>query len=158
MKVCNKCLEEKPIECFHNRGDRKRATCKECDRKKNREYYETYRERILTRNKEYRGRSLEQISENKARYYRENKEVILEKMAAKDFGITVEEVRDLRKLPCRICGTEKCKSGRAIAIDHCHETGRIRGVLCANCNTGIGLLNDSPELLRNAASYLEENQ
>lgn len=44
---------------------------------------------------------------------------------------------------------------RDMAVDHCHETHRVRGLLCSACNTAIGLLQDDPEVLRRAASYLE---
>jgi len=40
-------------------------------------------------------------------------------------------------------------------VDHCHETGRIRGVLCHGCNTGIGLLKDKTEVLEKAIKYLK---
>lgn len=42
-----------------------------------------------------------------------------------------------------------------LAVDHCHDTGVVRGLLCQNCNQGIGKLQDSPDLLRRAASYIE---
>ncbi|WP_434976453.1 endonuclease VII domain-containing protein [Streptomyces puniciscabiei] len=42
-------------------------------------------------------------------------------------------------------------------VDHCHKTGRVRGVLCFNCNSGLGLLRDDPEVVRRAAAYLEGN-
>lgn len=52
-----------------------------------------------------------------------------------------------------------CRRGLAAVkrthIDHCHSTGRVRGILCSECNTGIGKLKDSPELLRRALAYLE---
>lgn len=58
---------------------------------------------------------------------------------------------------CAICeGTNK--NGRRLAVDHCHETDRIRGLLCGTCNSGIGLLKDDPDLCRLAAKYLEEPQ
>ena len=53
---------------------------------------------------------------------------------------------------CAICG--KAENGKRLAIDHCHKTGEVRGLLCALCNTAIGKLNDDPELLERAAMYL----
>ncbi|MFK0048340.1 endonuclease VII domain-containing protein [Streptomyces sp. NPDC090741] len=51
---------------------------------------------------------------------------------------------------CCICLTDP-----AVHVDHCHETGRVRGVLCLNCNMGLGLLKESPDHIRRAIQYLE---
>jgi hypothetical protein len=45
----------------------------------------------------------------------------------------------------------------AVHVDHCHKTGRVRGVLCFNCNSAIGKLGDDPDAVRRAAAYLEGN-
>ncbi|WP_335755288.1 endonuclease VII domain-containing protein [Streptomyces niveus] len=50
-----------------------------------------------------------------------------------------------------------CLSAPAAHVDHCHETGRVRGVLCFNCNSAIGKLGDDPDTLRRATAYLEGN-
>ena len=50
-----------------------------------------------------------------------------------------------------------CLSAPAAQVDHCHETGRLRGVLCFNCNSAIGKLGDDPDTLRRAIAYLEGN-
>ena len=68
-------------------------------------------------------------------------------------GITDSQLRDLlaeQGSKCLIC-----QENEATDIDHCHNTGRIRGLLCNGCNSGIGLLADPPERLRAAADYLE---
>jgi hypothetical protein len=55
---------------------------------------------------------------------------------------------------CSICNVNKADIKRDFAIDHCHITGEIRGLLCANCNTGIGMLKDDINILIKAIEYL----
>jgi hypothetical protein len=50
-----------------------------------------------------------------------------------------------------------CKIRTKLVVDHCHEELRVRGLLCASCNTGIGMLQDSTAVLRAAIAYLEAN-
>jgi len=77
------------------------------------------------------------------------------------YGITLEEydvMNEEQNGQCAICGTtggkyeETKKCG--LSVDHCHETGTIRGLLCNDCNTGIGHFKDNPQLLNNAYEYL----
>lgn len=80
------------------------------------------------------------------------------KSRARAFGITVEHLQALMAAQgegCAICGNA-CRTGRALALDHDHETGDLRGLLCSNCNRGIGYLQDSPEVIRSALAYLEK--
>lgn len=68
------------------------------------------------------------------------------------YGITVNEYHTMllsQKNKCLICKEEK-----ELLVDHCHETGIVRGLVCHLCNTGIGMLKDSTELLANALQYL----
>jgi hypothetical protein len=55
---------------------------------------------------------------------------------------------------CAICGAKKADKARRLAVDHCHETGAVRGLLCACCNTAIGKLRDDPDLMIKAAEYV----
>ncbi len=63
---------------------------------------------------------------------------------------------------CAVCGQIETKiiKGRLIklAVDHCHDSGAIRGLLCSKCNQGLGHLDDSPERLRRAIAYLERER
>jgi len=58
---------------------------------------------------------------------------------------------------CAICGAIANKSGKRLPVDHCHNTGKNRGILCDKCNRGVGLMNDDPTLLRKAIAYLESH-
>ncbi len=76
------------------------------------------------------------------------------KHALKRYGMTPEEYSSLlevQKGGCAVCG-KKCT--RRLAVDHDHETGRVRGLLCMPCNTAIGSLRDSPALVAKAVVYL----
>lgn len=62
---------------------------------------------------------------------------------------------------CGICGNKEVAIGvggkvLALAIDHCHDTGKVRGLLCVNCNKGLGHFKDSVDVLKSAISYLEK--
>jgi hypothetical protein len=73
------------------------------------------------------------------------------------YGITPERYDEMIRASqgrCYVCAAA-CPSVKSLAVDHCHDTGRVRGLLCWNCNRGIGTFQDSPELLRIAADYLE---
>ena len=55
---------------------------------------------------------------------------------------------------CELCGRGAANLRRALCLDHCHATGKFRGWLCGNCNTGIGKLGDNAQGLHRALAYL----
>ena len=76
------------------------------------------------------------------------------------FGLTRREYDDMlahQKGKCAICGSidPGSKNKGQFSVDHDHVTGDIRGLLCTQCNTGLGSFQDNPEFLRMAISYLE---
>jgi len=79
----------------------------------------------------------------------------------RNFGLSLEEYDRMLQAQanaCAICGSTEAggRGGRAgsFHVDHCHATGRVRGLLCHSCNTGIGHLRDSIPLLQRAVVYL----
>ena len=56
---------------------------------------------------------------------------------------------------CKICKGHAIEFSRRLAVDHCHETGKVRGLLCMFCNTGLGNFKDNIDLLEEAIAYLK---
>lgn len=76
------------------------------------------------------------------------------------YGITIEEYECLlynQDNKCAICFSSDPKGKGGFHIDHCHESGKIRGILCSMCNLMLGKAGDDPALLRRAANYIEIN-
>lgn len=59
---------------------------------------------------------------------------------------------------CAICGTELRRGRKNAHVDHCHETGQVRGLLCGACNAALGLLKDDLSSLQNAFTYILSNK
>lgn len=78
------------------------------------------------------------------------------------YGITLSEYNTIRKEQhncCKICGTHEHKQiHKKLVVDHCHSSGAVRGLLCNNCNTALGLLRDDTELFESCIKYLKESQ
>jgi len=83
----------------------------------------------------------------------------------KSFGITLQDYQrmaEAQNYQCAICGeletgTDKQGVPRRMPVDHCHATGKIRGLLCSACNKALGGFRDRPDLLRKAAGYVEKH-
>jgi transcription elongation factor Elf1 len=68
----------------------------------------------------------------------------------------INQMREEQDYACAVCrkSEEDCPK-QSLHVDHDHKTGRIRGLLCGQCNSGLGMFGDAPERLRNASNYLE---
>jgi len=140
-RTCIKCHETKDIEEFYksrrrqdNYSIRYTTECKECSLK------------------------------NRKEHYVENKERIMDSHRFRSYGITKEEYKEMlqdQDGKCAICKREESARAnltgkvRALAVDHCHITGNVRGLLCRACNLGIGHFGDNLETLEEAIKYLE---
>ena len=79
----------------------------------------------------------------------------------KEYGLTTEDYSAMLKAQnnlCAICGNPETATYRgktkALCVDHCHKTGEVRGLLCRECNLGVGYFQDAPNVLRHAIKYL----
>lgn len=73
------------------------------------------------------------------------------------YGITYETYLSMLEEQGGVCAVCSAPPGRRVlCVDHNHETGRVRGLLCSNCNAGIGMLGDDPDRLESAITYLKD--
>ena len=76
------------------------------------------------------------------------------------YNITIadyEKLLEKQNNCCAICYSKTGSANKRLAVDHNHQTGIIRGLLCDECNTGLGKFKDNPSLLTNAIAYLIKN-
>lgn len=80
-----------------------------------------------------------------------------ERELPKTYGITVAEYESLLLSQAGVCALceRPCASNRRLAVDHDHDTGRVRGLLCISCNQALGKLGDSAEAIARVIHYLE---
>lgn len=135
-KACSLCRQTKPIDCFgfKARSDVfRRARCRECEANERAKY--VARDRV------------------------------------KKYGITASDYQAILRLQggrCAICKTNRPfgriingarkRKRRTLSVDHCHATGKVRGLLCARCNIAIGNFADDTNIMRAAIAYLESHR
>jgi hypothetical protein len=96
---------------------------------------------------------------NQALHYAANKEKRIAYVRFRKTGVTQEQYDGAylkQKGVCAICSCE-CSSGRKLSADHCHTSGVFRGLLCTQCNTGLGKFKDNKLLLEKAIQYLKDS-
>lgn len=129
MRTCKECGEEKELSAFpQNRPGSFRNTCKSCYADKSRKWRE------------------------------DNPDYMWAYNLWRNYQVTVGDYMKMweqQGYRCCICEYDYDKED--LCVDHDHETGLVRGLLCSNCNIGLGMFEDNPQILRAAADYLENN-
>lgn len=177
-RICLTCGRE----FVPSKNDKRIKYCsEECRLEKRREYNVDYYYKNIEKSREYRNsekyKETRRVYNEKRRERYKNDEEYRKEIRKKvkdyqkshpemrlaqrlrQYGITPDEYRNILEKQdgkCAICGSEIGNSeGDRLYVDHNHKTGKVRGILCSNCNTGIGKFHDSTELLKNAIYYLE---
>lgn len=112
---------------------------------------EAARQRYLTNRAS--GRIKNKTKANRSRYKNEQ-------YYRKRYNLSLNQYQHLEKLQdykCSICGCDDEHLDRKLAVDHCHETLNIRGLLCGRCNTTLGKVEDNVDLLHNMIKYLQKD-
>jgi len=153
QRRCNVCLKTKSLTEFYNDKSRslgKSYTCKICKNTKVIKYRSSLSDEVLLE----RGLTTNKI--RRSRYYKKYKNTtIKESLLRTRYGITSEILEKMKidqNYKCKICGKSV-----TLVVDHCHKSYKVRGLLCNNCNSGLGMFNDNIETIKNALKYLENN-
>ena len=145
MKTCSNCGEVRPKEVFYrdkNKADGCSSWCKECTKEINAQWYTENREKAKV---------------SRTKWHKDNKEIVRNRKLILRYGITLDQYNDLfskQKGCCAICEEHQDTFSRALAVDHCHKTGKVRGLLCVNCNSALGKLKENIQKIIKAAEYL----
>lgn len=154
QRICQKCKESKPLLKFHNdKSDKlgKHRRCKEC--------MKGYRQNFNAQQMRVR-------KDTAKKWYEENKKRCLSSgrnnWLKRKYGITTAEYNTLLEKQgrrCAICERSDTDRNRQryFPVDHDHSTGVIRGILCDQCNKGLGHFKDNPIFLRKAISYVRRS-
>ena len=129
-----------------------------------REYARLHREDMKDRLYEWRKNNPEKSKAIYNKYSQSEKGKIKNRRFAKkvrllSYGITEEDLTKLKEDQnnmCAICGIKIDESIKNLAIDHDHKNGQVRGLLCMNCNIGLGAFRDNKRTMLNAIDYLEK--
>lgn len=116
------------------------------------------REKQAAYNKIYAAENRAEQAAKRKIYNEENREELANRGRLKKYGVTPDDFKRFLVAQggvCAICGGLGGKTG--LCVDHDHETGKVRGLLCRFCNTGIGNLKDSSDITRRATKYLKQH-
>lgn len=139
-KKCSTCKEIKILDCFHKTSRSYGGfnnECKPCRSKRDK-----------LRPKETRHRE-----------YLKNRQKQLDRDLFKHYGITRDQFNEMRVKQdylCAICSKHESESNKGLHTDHCHDTKKVRGLLCNACNLAIGQLKHNTTILLKAISYLKQ--
>ncbi|CAB5144295.1 Recombination endonuclease VII [uncultured Caudovirales phage] len=155
LKTCTKCKVAKPVSEYSTAAAQSsglRPSCKECNNAWTRQYRRANPEVVAA----YKKDPPEVRKIKKAAHYKDNRQVIRERADFRLYGTTRSALLEKQDGRCAICDTDlRALRPDQIHIDHCHESTVVRGLLCGDCNVGLGRFKDSPQALQRAAEYVE---
>lgn len=151
-KKCIKCNCYRDLSKFTFRKDtmKYRNVCKYCVNDRTKELRKLDPEKFRERNRRYVRKDKNKVKVNSRKWH-----------LKRFFGMSMEDYNkflDIQEYRCAICQIELTETGKDhFDIDHCHKTGKIRGLLCGSCNKGLGCFKDDINSLESALNYLKED-
>jgi len=176
MKNCTICKEDKRLSEFYSSKRHPSgymSACKLCESKRKksansilhrRKRYQMNKEKVKGQVKANYHKHLDKYKATARNYYLRNKDKSLEAgwkqkgilndqgsyFTLSDYKVALEKCNNC----CQICKRRKEDHKKGLVVDHNHQTGYFRGILCAFCNTAIGYLKEDPDIIKQAADYV----
>lgn len=178
LRICKTCGEAKAPDAFYKdarypMGD---IHCAQCRRNKVKAWRDKHPERAAEISRRSRSKNPQAARERAVNWHRNNRDKHLAYMKQRRashgesirdsklksvFGITLAEYNSMLEQQggcCAICGKDSRANSKRLAVDHCHKTNRVRGLLCSPCNQALGIFKDSTQLLTSAINYLKKHE
>jgi hypothetical protein len=154
-KICTECQTDKSLDEYYietrNKADGRKSKCKTCVNARQSVWRSENKDRIKASNAAYKSANVELVRESQRRTALKLK-----------YGITPEQYDEMllnQDGKCAICATDNPGgANNTFHIDHDHETGRVRGLLCHKCNRSIGFLGDNAVGVARALAYLQRSE
>lgn len=163
-KVCGHCKKRKKLSEFSTNPCHKDGInnwCKTCVSDYNKKWRIEHTKKYKEYKRKYWEKNKEVLKKKRQEYKRKNKIAIKIGKIQHRLKISKNEATRLYNLTingvCAICGKPESLSRQSISIDHNHNTGKIRGLLCSKCNTAIGYFGENIKYLQNAIKYLQKH-
>lgn len=148
-KVCSKCKVSKELKDFYfiKKKNSYRSRCRICTNKDHNDYMKT------ENGKKSRSKH------NEKKMWKSESQMLYKShwSRKKKYGISEEQFRQMleqQNNKCEICGILDVDTGKSLCIDHCHSTNQIRGLLCNKCNSAVGMVKESIDIVNNLKEYL----
>lgn len=140
-KVCSRCKQLKPALEYHRNSHSSSGLCSRCKQCKK----QSYKDNPQWRESSVRAKKIRLVDPR----VRKNEQLMSK------YGITIDRYEAMDREQGRICKICKSPPGnKGLYVDHCHENGEVRGLLCQYCNTMLGMAKDNPDTLYQAIDYL----
>lgn len=164
MKHCKKCGIDKPETEFRvariNGKDYVRGECRECERAVTRAAYAADPEKAAAASRKWAREHKKQHTATKKKWRLNNPDKHKCYVLRRTYGISLAEYNALLLAQGGVCGICKLATvgncGRRLYVDHDHETGKVRGILCGKCNSILGFAADVPGVLEAAVDWLKK--
>jgi len=162
FKICSKCGVQQLLANFYKEKsarDGYRNDCKSCFAARSAARYREDPDRVKHRVKQWQQDNADRLNEYRREYRQrpERKAADREGHLKRKFGITQEQYEEMLAVQhggCAIC-SDPPEAGKALHVDHDHDTADVRALLCVRCNNGLGQFKEDPILLDRARTYLQ---